>query len=112
VLLVCTVYNVLCSEIAVLDTVRSETHLYIQFMLRMTDAMTSQNIDLSSWDTLYSSSWDTLYSSSWDTPYSSSWDTLYSSSCDTLYMRKYMPCPCTDIFFYSHLLRTLLMVYK
>jgi hypothetical protein len=29
-------------------------HLYIyHFLLRMTDAMTSQNIDLRSWDTLY-----------------------------------------------------------
>jgi hypothetical protein len=29
-------------------------HMFIQtFLLRMTDTMTSQNVDLSSWDTLY-----------------------------------------------------------
>jgi hypothetical protein len=32
-------------------------HIFIKsFLLRMTDTMTSQNIDLSSWDTLYNSS--------------------------------------------------------
>jgi hypothetical protein len=33
-------------------------HMYIyMFLLRMTDTVTSQNIDLSSWDTLYSVEW-------------------------------------------------------
>jgi hypothetical protein len=31
--------------------VRNRTHVHIHFLLRMTDTMTSQNIDLSSWDT-------------------------------------------------------------
>jgi hypothetical protein len=35
------------------ETVRNRTHIHINFFLRMTDTMTSQNIDLSSWDTLY-----------------------------------------------------------
>jgi hypothetical protein len=35
------------------ETVRNRTHVHIKFLLRMTDTMTSQNIDLSSWDTLY-----------------------------------------------------------
>jgi hypothetical protein len=35
------------------ETVRNMTLVHIIFSLRMTDTMTSQNIDLSSWDTLY-----------------------------------------------------------
>ena len=37
------------------ETVRNRTHVHTKFffLLRMTDTMTSQNIDLSSWDTLY-----------------------------------------------------------
>jgi hypothetical protein len=35
------------------ETVRNRTHVRINFFFRMTDTMTSQNIDLSSWDTLY-----------------------------------------------------------
>jgi hypothetical protein len=35
------------------ETVRNRTHVHIKFLFRMTDIMTSQNIDLSSWDTLY-----------------------------------------------------------
>jgi hypothetical protein len=35
------------------ETGRTRTHVYVNFFLRMTDTMTSQNIDLSSWDTLY-----------------------------------------------------------
>jgi hypothetical protein len=31
----------------------THVHIYIFFLLRMTDAMTSQNIDLSSWNSLY-----------------------------------------------------------
>jgi hypothetical protein len=46
VLLACTVYSVLHSEI-------THVHVHFFFLLRMTDARTSQNIDLSSWDTLY-----------------------------------------------------------
>jgi hypothetical protein len=34
------------------ETVRNRTHVHI-FFLRMTDTITSQNINLSSWDTLY-----------------------------------------------------------
>jgi hypothetical protein len=34
-------------------TVRNRTHVHINFVLRITDNMTSQNIDLSSCDTLY-----------------------------------------------------------
>jgi hypothetical protein len=33
------------------ETVRNRTHVYIKFFLRMADTMTSQNIDISSWDT-------------------------------------------------------------
>jgi hypothetical protein len=32
---------------------RNRKHVYIQFLLKMTDTMTSQNTDLSSCDTLY-----------------------------------------------------------
>jgi hypothetical protein len=32
---------------------RNRTHVYIKFLLRMTDTMTFQNIDLSSWDVLH-----------------------------------------------------------
>jgi hypothetical protein len=35
------------------ETVRNRTHVHINFFFRMTNTMTSQNIDLSSWDTLY-----------------------------------------------------------
>jgi hypothetical protein len=35
------------------ETVRNRTHVHSNFFLRMTDTMTSQNIDLSPWDTLY-----------------------------------------------------------
>jgi hypothetical protein len=55
VLLVCTVYSVLYSEIALSRKPFGIGHVYIYtFLLRMTYTMTSQNIDLSSWDTLYS----------------------------------------------------------
>jgi hypothetical protein len=54
VLLVCTVYSVLYSEIALSRKPFRIGHMYIYtFFLRMTDTMTSQNIDLSSWDTVY-----------------------------------------------------------
>jgi hypothetical protein len=53
-LLVCTVYSVLYSEIALSRKPFGIGHMYIySFLLRMTDTMTSQNIGLSSWDTLY-----------------------------------------------------------
>jgi hypothetical protein len=55
VLLVCTVYSVLYSEIALSRKPFGIGHMYIYtFLLRMTDIVASQNIDLSSWDTLYS----------------------------------------------------------
>jgi hypothetical protein len=51
VLLACTVY----SEIALSRKPFGIGHMYIYtFLLRMTDTVTSKNIDLSSWDTLYS----------------------------------------------------------
>jgi hypothetical protein len=54
VLLVCTVYSVMYSEIAVSRKPFGIGHMYIYtFLLRLTDPMTSQNIDLSSWDILY-----------------------------------------------------------
>jgi hypothetical protein len=54
VLLVCTVYSELYSEIALSRKPFGIGHMYIYtFLLRMTDTMTSQNIDLSSWDILY-----------------------------------------------------------
>jgi hypothetical protein len=37
----------------ILETVRNSTHVHVNFFLKMTDTMTSQNIDLSSWDILY-----------------------------------------------------------
>jgi hypothetical protein len=43
----------LCSEIALVDKPFGIGHIYIYtFLLRMTDTVASQNIDLSSWDTL------------------------------------------------------------
>jgi hypothetical protein len=52
VLLVCALY----SEIALSRKPFGIGHMYIYtFLLRMTDTMTSQNIDLSSWDTLCNS---------------------------------------------------------
>jgi hypothetical protein len=54
VLLVCTVYSVFYSEIALFRKPFGIGHMYIYtFLLRMTDTMTSQNTDISSWDTLY-----------------------------------------------------------
>jgi hypothetical protein len=55
VLLVCTVYSVLYSEIAVSRKPFGIGHIYIYtfFLLRMADTMTSQSTDLSSCDTLY-----------------------------------------------------------
>jgi hypothetical protein len=48
-LLVCTVYSVLYSEIALSRKPFGIAHMYIHtFLLRMTDTVTSQNIDLSS----------------------------------------------------------------
>jgi hypothetical protein len=35
------------------ETVRNRTHVHINFFLKMTDTMTFQNIDLSSWGILY-----------------------------------------------------------
>jgi hypothetical protein len=35
------------------ETVRNRTHVHTNIFFRMTDTMTAQNIDLSSWDTLY-----------------------------------------------------------
>jgi hypothetical protein len=42
---------------SVSETVRNRTRVHIHFLLRMTDTMTSQNIELSSWVTLYSIQW-------------------------------------------------------
>jgi hypothetical protein len=54
VLLVCTVYSGLYSEIAVSRKPFGIGHMHIYtFLLRMTDTVTSQNTDLSSWDTPY-----------------------------------------------------------
>jgi hypothetical protein len=55
-LLVCTVYSIQYSEIAPSRKPFGIGHMYIYiFFLRMTDTVTSQNIDLSSGDILYSS---------------------------------------------------------
>jgi hypothetical protein len=54
VLLVCTGYSVLYSEIALSRKPFGVEHMYIYtLLLRMTDALISQNIDFSTWDTLY-----------------------------------------------------------
>jgi hypothetical protein len=46
------------------ETVRNRTHVHIHFfLLRINDTMTSQNIDLSSWDTLYISAG--IFRASW-----------------------------------------------
>jgi hypothetical protein len=66
----CTLMNALCNSCedmaccssvqcteqwnsSISETVRNRTHVHLHFLLRMTDTMTAQNIDLSSWDTLY-----------------------------------------------------------
>jgi hypothetical protein len=55
VLLVCTVYSELNSETALSRKQFGIGHMYISSsLLRITDTMCSQNIDISSWDTLYS----------------------------------------------------------
>jgi hypothetical protein len=38
---------------SILENVENRTYVHIYFLLRMTDTMTSQNTDLSSWDILY-----------------------------------------------------------
>jgi hypothetical protein len=54
VLLVCTVYSEPYSEIALSSKPFGIGHMYIYtFLLKMPDTITSQNIHLSSWDTLY-----------------------------------------------------------
>jgi hypothetical protein len=51
---VARLYSVLYSEIALSRKPFGIGHTYIYtFLLRMTDTMTSQNTDLSFWDTLY-----------------------------------------------------------
>jgi hypothetical protein len=58
VLLVCTVYSGLYSEIALSRKQFGIGHMYIYtFLLRMADTMTSQNIDLSFWDTCIASNY-------------------------------------------------------
>jgi hypothetical protein len=52
-LLVCAVYNVMYSESSNPEIVRNRTNVLINFLLRMTDTITSQNIDPFSWGTLY-----------------------------------------------------------
>jgi hypothetical protein len=54
VLLVCTVYSALYSEIALSRKPLGIGHVYIySFLLGMTDTVASLNIYLSSWDILY-----------------------------------------------------------
>jgi hypothetical protein len=51
---VARLYSVLYSEIALSQKPFGIIHMYIYiFLLIMTDTMTSQNNDVSSWDTLY-----------------------------------------------------------
>jgi hypothetical protein len=60
VLLVCAVYSVLYGEIALSRKPFGIGHMYMHtFLLRMTDTIISQDIDLSSWDTLYNADTDT-----------------------------------------------------
>jgi hypothetical protein len=69
VLLVCTVYSVLYSEVALSRKPFGIEHMYIYtLLLRMTDPVISQNIYLSSWDTLYISyirPYTVLFITSW-----------------------------------------------
>jgi hypothetical protein len=44
-----------CGRLNRRSIVRNRTHVRTQFLLRMTDTMTSQNIDLTFWGTLYTS---------------------------------------------------------
>jgi hypothetical protein len=62
VLLACTVYSVLYSEIALHRKPFGIGHMYIYTLclLRMTGTMTSQNIVLSSWGILYARGHDVL----------------------------------------------------
>jgi hypothetical protein len=54
------------SEIAVSQKPFRIGHMYIYtFLLRITNTMTSQNIDLSSWDTLYRHTWFGIVSQCW-----------------------------------------------
>jgi hypothetical protein len=57
---VARLYSVMYSEIALSRKPLGIGHVHI-YMLRMTHTMTSQNIDLSSWDTLYIHTHHTLY---------------------------------------------------
>jgi hypothetical protein len=51
VLLVCTVYSVPYGEIALSRKPFGIGHVYVSsFLIKMTDTMTSQNIDPTSWD--------------------------------------------------------------
>jgi hypothetical protein len=47
----CSPNSKYCGQIS--DTVQNRTHVHINFYLRITDTITSQNIDLSPWDMLY-----------------------------------------------------------
>jgi hypothetical protein len=60
----CEPISTLQWNISISEIVGNRTHVYIYihfFLLRMTDTMTSQNIDPSSWDTLYSTLLQTLF---------------------------------------------------
>jgi hypothetical protein len=50
-------YRAIQSNGCISETVRNRTHVHITFLLRMTDTMTSQNIDLLSCDTLHNANW-------------------------------------------------------
>jgi hypothetical protein len=55
-------YSILYSEVALSRKPFGIRHIHIYtFLLRMTDTMTSQNTDLSSWDTCIKPCWYVLY---------------------------------------------------
>jgi hypothetical protein len=47
------------------ETVRNRTHGHVNFFLRVTDTMTSQNIDLSSLDIIYRHTWMQVLTNPW-----------------------------------------------
>jgi hypothetical protein len=64
---------------------------HVRSLLRMTDTMTSQNIDISSWDTLYSPDTDTQHTVSRIVRQFKSFRWVKTSSLSTIIFRHFNP---------------------